>query len=130
MRIGKAMTVIAAVLGLVCGPLVSASGRGLHYVDSVVDLGEVMASGPKRVCRFRVVNMTDSAVSIYGATTTCGCTLPDYPKTPLAPGDTAVVTAVFDPSGQPPGQFLKKLRVLDTSLPGQGVQLRVQGIIK
>lgn len=44
---------------------------------------------------FEVTNTGDSDLLIINAQATCGCTVPDYPKTPIKPGDSAKIKVRF-----------------------------------
>lgn len=58
---------------------------------------------------FTVKNDGDKPLVISNVTTSCGCTVADWTKTPIAPGATGVVTSVFDAKAL--GRFNKSVGV-------------------
>ena len=49
---------------------------------------------------FKFVNTGKSPLIITDARATCGCTKPDYPKTPVAPGAAAMIHVEFNSAGK------------------------------
>ncbi|MFM6954742.1 MAG: DUF1573 domain-containing protein [Sphingobacteriaceae bacterium] len=49
---------------------------------------------------FFFTNTGKSALIISSAAATCGCTVPEYPKEPLAPGKTGIIHVVFNSTGK------------------------------
>ncbi len=45
---------------------------------------------------FEFTNTGSIPLVISNATATCGCTVPSYPKTPIAPGEKAKITVRYD----------------------------------
>lgn len=84
------------------------------------DMGPVTAD-------FKMVNTGDEPVQILAARASCGCTSPKYPRTMIAPGDTAVVEVTYDPAGRP-GHFTKYVGV-DLSAGLESVKLYVSGTV-
>ncbi len=54
-------------------------------------------------------NKGKSPLIISGVKGSCGCTVTEYTKQPVLPGQTGVVTAIFD--AEAPGAFNKSIRV-------------------
>jgi len=46
-------------------------------------------------------NTGKTPLLISGAIGTCGCTVADYPREPIAPGKTGVLKTVFNTEGKP-----------------------------
>jgi hypothetical protein len=63
------------------------------------DFGMIEANA-KVETEFIVKNVGEVDLLISNATATCGCTVPDYPKQPLKPGESAPIKVTFDPSGK------------------------------
>ena len=76
----------------------------------------------------RLVNTTDSALSIIEVRPSCGCTAVQYPKQPIEQGDTASLTLVFNPRGRP-GRFSKGVAVRLSSQPSR-TSLIVEGTVR
>lgn len=55
---------------------------------------------------FKFVNTGSQPLVILAAHPSCGCTSPQYSRTPVAPGDTGSVVVTYDPAGRP-GRFSK-----------------------
>lgn len=49
---------------------------------------------------FKFTNTGDAPLVIVNAKSSCGCTVPTYPKTPVAPGDSAEMLVKFNGSGK------------------------------
>lgn len=56
------------------------------------------------------INRGTEPIAITGARPSCGCTSVDYSEEPVAPGETAVISFTYDPTGRP-GKFDKTIRV-------------------
>ena len=63
------------------------------------DFGMIEANA-KVETEFIVKNVGEADLLISNATATCGCTVPDYPKQPLKPGESAPIKVTFDPAGK------------------------------
>jgi hypothetical protein len=59
-----------------------------------------VAEGEKISYVFRFDNQGTSNLVIASATTTCGCTVPEYDTKPIAPGKSGSVEVVFNTSGR------------------------------
>lgn len=56
--------------------------------------------GEKVGCIFTFENTGTSDLVILSASTTCGCTVPDYDRKPVSPGETGKLEVIFDTSGR------------------------------
>ncbi len=65
-----------------------------RYDFGAVDEGATVAR------RFTFRNAGGRPLMISHASSSCGCTVPSWPRTPIAPGDTASIGVVFDTEGK------------------------------
>ena len=76
---------------------------------------------------FSVKNTGAAPMVIQDAKPSCGCTVPDWTKQPIAPGGTGFVKAKFDSNGKP-GIQNKTITVLANTYPKQTV-LRFKAMV-
>jgi hypothetical protein len=91
------------------------------------DFGQVN-EGDKVVFDFFFTNTGKSALIISNATATCGCTVPEYPKKPLAPGKTGIIHVVFNTTGKSGMQ--NKIITLTTNTFKGNEELHLVGNVK
>ena len=72
-------------------------------------------------------NTGDRPLVILDVVTSCGCTVPDFSKRPILPGQKADIGVRFDPANRP-GSFSKELTVYSTERKKIGV-LRIRGTV-
>jgi hypothetical protein len=63
------------------------------------DFGQI-EEGERVSYEFTFKNIGKSPLIITGATATCGCTVPEYPKEPIAPNAEGKISVVFDSKGK------------------------------
>ena len=78
------------------------------FTTETIDQGKLKQNNPEEV-RFVVTNIGKEPLIIEQANPTCGCTIGDYTKTPIAPGATGYVSAKFNAANL--GHFEKHLTV-------------------
>lgn len=66
-----------------------------EFEKEIFDFG-VITMGEKVHYDFKFKNVGKTPLIITDASATCGCTIPEYPKTPIKPGDSGVIKVVFD----------------------------------
>ena len=67
----------------------------MQFEETVHDFGN-MIQGERVVYGFRFVNTGGSDLVITRVSTSCGCTVGDYPKEPIAPGKDGIIEVTFD----------------------------------
>jgi hypothetical protein len=63
------------------------------------DFGEVMQDSENKY-KFKFTNTGSNPLIISSAQGSCGCTVPSYPKEPIAPGKTGEIEVVYSPGKQ------------------------------
>lgn len=91
------------------------------------DFGEIM-EGEKVSFSFKFKNTGKSDLLISNYSATCGCTVPDYPRTPIKPGDDGLVTVSFNSTGKHGVQH--KTVTLSTNCEPNSTVLSIKAIVK
>ncbi len=71
----------------------------VQFDKEVHDFGTI-AEGAIVETEFMVTNIGDSDLIIFEAKGSCGCTVPQPPKEPIKPGDSAPIKVSFDSKGK------------------------------
>jgi len=77
-----------------------------------IDLGEITQNKPVTI-EFEFTNVGESPVLITNVQASCGCTSTNYVKTPVLPGESTKITAVFNAAAK--GIFKKQVTVTTNS---------------
>ena len=91
---------------------VIASTTSIEWKKTSLDLG-VVKKGETKELTFEFTNNGDQAVRILEAKGSCGCTVVDYNKDEILPGESATIAANFKSSKV--GMFKKTVRVKTTA---------------
>ena len=78
------------------------------FDNETIDFGKIKQSIPTKGT-FTVTNISNAPLIIEQANPTCGCTISDYTKEPIAPGKTGVINATYNAANA--GHFEKHLTV-------------------
>jgi hypothetical protein len=68
------------------------------FVSETIDLGKVKQGVPATAV-FTVTNISKDPLIIEQANPTCGCTISNYTKEPIAPGKTGTINATYNAAG-------------------------------
>ena len=89
------------------------------------DFGSFKEEAGRQTYNFSVTNSGTAPLVIQNIVASCGCTQPEWTKSPIPPGGKGVITAIYDPANRP-GQFEKTLNVYTNSKP-EVVVLTIKG---
>jgi hypothetical protein len=100
------------------------NGAGMVFVTETIDYGTVAYnSDGKR--EFVFTNNGNKPLIITNAQGSCGCTVPTYPKEPIAPGAKGVIGVKYDTSRA--GQSFTKTVTLTTNAVVPNKTLTIKG---
>jgi Protein of unknown function (DUF1573) len=107
----------------------SANFTTIEWLDSTVkDLGNIKEGQVVEVS-YRFKNSGDKPLIIAGVTASCGCTVPEKPEKPIAPGQEDVIKAKFDSKGRPKGENRKDVFVTANTKPESSIQLSFKVVV-
>lgn len=121
---GVALAVLAATFAVSADENGKASAK---FESDTHDFGIVKEDGGPVSCEFPFVNDGGANLIIYEAKAECGCTRPEYPKAPVAPGKKGVIKVTYNPLGRP-GGFTKMVTVKSNGNPSK-IRLKIRGTV-
>ncbi|GGZ27610.1 hypothetical protein GCM10007049_20560 [Echinicola pacifica] len=74
-------------------------GPVITFVETEKDFGEI-SQGTKVEHTFKFTNTGTEVLKISNVAATCGCTVPSWPKEPIAPGKTGEIKVSFNSTGK------------------------------
>ena len=115
----------AAVLLGFCTANVSAQKAEISFSETSYDFGQIEEGGGNVSHVFEFTNTGSTPLVIQRVNASCGCTTPEWTKTPIEPGKRGNVTATYNPLGRP-GAFNKQVYVYSNSS-NEMVNLTIKG---
>jgi hypothetical protein len=98
-------------------------------VDKLIhDFGTIGEEAGNVSATFIITNNTDAPVVLTNVKATCGCTTPNWTKTPIEPGKTGEVIAIYNPKGRP-GPFDKTVTITTNGNPEKLV-VNIKGTVE
>ena len=97
----------------------------MEFEKAEHDFGTIDQNTPQETV-FKFTNTGNAPLIITDAKSSCGCTVPDPPKDPIAPGETGELKVKFNGSGQ--NQVTKTITVTANTEKGQEL-LRIKAFV-
>lgn len=99
-------------------------GAGMLFKSDVIDYGTI-AHKSKGEREFVFTNNGNKPLIIKSAKSTCGCTVPTFPKDSIPPGEKGVIIVKYDTSRA--GPFTKTVTVTSNAAQGTTKTLLIKG---
>lgn len=82
----------------------------ITFEEKTFDFGTINESDGKATHVFEFSNTGSTALLVQRVNASCGCTTPEWTKTPIEPGKKGEITVTYNPAGRP-GAFTKAITV-------------------
>jgi hypothetical protein len=98
----------------------------IKFNETSHDFGTFSEASPVVSYVFTFTNIGDAPLVIHQAVASCGCTVPEYTKEPIAAGKTGTLKVTYNGTGKYPGHF-KKSVTLRTNGKTELIRLYIEG---
>ena len=107
----KKLIVIATLL--MCGFTAALAQKPaeIKFDKLTHDFGTFSESSPVVTCVFTFTNVGEQPLVINQAMASCGCTVPEYTKDAVKPGEKGEIKVTYNGTGKFPGHFKKSITV-------------------
>ena len=75
------------------------------------NFGKFSEKNPVVECTFTFQNVGETPLVVNQAVASCGCTVPEFTKTPVQPGEKGEIKVTYNGTGKFPGHFKKSITV-------------------
>lgn len=86
----------------------------ITFTKTTHDYGTISETGGSATTEFEFTNTGNAPLLITRTAASCGCTTPEYPKEPIAPGRGGSIKVTFNPKNRP-GAFQKTVYVFSNA---------------
>lgn len=83
----------------------------IKFDKTTHNFGTFSENNPKVTCTFTFTNTGDDLLIIHQAVASCGCTVPNYTKEPVKPGESGEIKVTYNGAGKYPGHFKKSITI-------------------
>ncbi len=95
----------------------------IKFEREIIDLGK-LSDGEKVTCSFKFRNSGQNDLIISSVSANCGCTVADYPRDPISPGEEGMITVTYDSSNSSGLRITKEISILTNTHPSS-TKLRI-----
>ena len=98
---------------LMCGLTAALAQKPAEIrVDKLThNFGTFSEKEPVVTCTFTYTNIGEQPLIINQAVASCGCTVPEYTKEPVKPGEKGQIKVTYNGTGKFPGHFKKSITI-------------------
>jgi len=100
------------------------NGPEIEFEKIVHDYGDVPYNGNGE-CEFRFTNTGNEPLLVQKPKSSCGCTIPSWPKEPILPGESEVIKVTYRTNRV--GNINKTVTVTSNAIGNPTVVLRIKG---
>ena len=100
------------------------NGPEIEFEKLVHDYGDVPFNGNGE-CEFRFTNTGNEPLLVQKPKSSCGCTIPSWPKEPILPGESEVIKVTYRTNRA--GNINKTVTVTSNAVKNSTVVLRIKG---
>ena len=116
-----------ALMAVAVAIATNASAQEISFKKDVHDYGTIKLNGNGE-CSFEFKNTGNAPLIISNAKGSCGCTVPSWPKEPIAPGATASIAVKYDTKR--PGAINKNVTITSNAVNEPSKVIRIKGNVK
>ncbi len=120
------MRTLFAFFAVFFAAVTMATAQQAEFETLEIDYGN-LAKGANGVREFKFKNIGNAPLIIENAQGSCGCTVPDYPREPIMPGETKAIRVKYDT--QRVGPFTKYVTLTSNSKDNTSTRLTIRGNI-
>ena len=91
--------------------VVRAQQAEIKFDKLLHNFGTFSENNPIQECVFTFTNVGNAPLVINQAVASCGCAVPSYTKSPIAPGQQGQLKVTYNGQGKFPGHFKKTITV-------------------
>ena len=88
----------------------------MNFESKAHNFGTIKEADGRKTYTFNLTNTGDQALVIQNIVPSCGCTTPEWTRSPIPPNGKGTITAIYDPAGSG-GAFSKTLTVYSNAKP-------------
>lgn len=94
----KLILLFTLILGISVATNAQSKPAEFKFDKESHDFGKIPLNKPATI-EFKFSNIGEEPLIITKVETTCGCTVPEYTKTPIKKGDSGVIKVTYNPTG-------------------------------
>jgi hypothetical protein len=102
------------------------NGAQISFEKETHDYGTIK-NGANGTCTFEFKNTGNAPLILSNAKGSCGCTVPTWPKEPIAPGATGVISVKYDTKRQ--GAINKSVTITSNATNEPNKVIRIKGTV-
>lgn len=104
------------------------SGAKIEFKEETINYGEVEKGKDDGIRVFEFTNTGDQPLNIINAKSSCGCTVPEWPKEPIPPGGKGQIKVQYNMN---PGPISKTITIETNAInkPNGMIPLRIKGTV-
>ena len=99
------------VMALAQEPATEKKSAEIKFDKLLHNFGKFSEKEPVVSCTFTFTIVGEEPLVINQAVPSCGCTVPEYTKLPVKPGDKGEIKVTYNGTGKFPGHFKKSITV-------------------